>query len=99
MKVYIVSYEDYDGSDSVGYFLDESKADECCKYLNRTRPSYYNETGDTWYVAEYDINEADYASLNKKLDEQERIEFETRLEREKQAAIAEIAKLKEKYGL
>ena len=98
MKIYIVAYEDYDGSDSVGYFLDESKANECCEYLNRTRPSYYNETGDTWYVDEYELDETDYASLNKELDEQEKIEFETRLEREKQAALAEIERLKAKYG-
>ncbi len=98
MKIYIVTYEDYDGSDSVGYFLDEAKADECRKYLNRARPSDYNETGDTWYVTQYDIDETDYASLNKELDEQERIEFETRLERERQAALAEFERLKEKYG-
>lgn len=99
MKIYIVAYEDYDGSDSVGYFLDESKAEECRTYLNRTRPSDYDETGDTWYIAEYDLDDTDYASLNKELDEQERIEFETRLEREKQTAIAEIERLKIKYNL
>lgn len=99
MKIYIVAYEDYDGSDSVGYFLDESKANECCEYLNRTRPSNYNKTGDIWHVGEYNLDETDYASLNKELDEQERIEFETRLEREKQTALAEIVRLKEKYKL
>lgn len=99
MKVYIVAYEDYDGSDSVGYFLDETKAKECCKYLNRTRPSCYNHTGDTWSVLEYNLDETDYVSLNKELDEQERLEFENRMAREKQEALNEIARLKEKYGL
>lgn len=99
MKIYMVAYEDYDGSDSVGYFLDESKANECCKYLNRTRPSCYNHTGDTWDVLEYNLDETDYNSLNKKLDEQERIEFENRLNKEKQDAIAEIERLKAKYNL
>ena len=99
MKIYMVAYEDYDGSDSVGYFLDESKANECCKYLNRTRPSCYNHTGDTWDVFEYNLDETDYNSLNKKLDEQERIEFENRLNKEKQDAIAEIERLKAKYNL
>jgi hypothetical protein len=98
MKIYIVAYEDYDGSDSVGYFLDESKANECCKYLDRARPSCYSESGYTWDVYEYELDETDYASLNKELDEQERIEFETRLEREKQEALAEIERLKAKYG-
>ena len=101
MKVYIVAYKDYDGTDSVGYFLDESKANECCKYLNRTNPSAYLEDDDfaAWCVREYELDEIDYASLNKELDEQEKVKGEIELEKEKQAAIAEIARLKEKYGL
>lgn len=99
MKIYIVAYEDYDGSDSVGYFLDKSKAEECRTYLNQTRPSEYNNTGDTWYVCEYNLEETDYASLNKEIEEQERIEFETRLDRKKQKELAEFARLKEKYNL
>lgn len=99
MKIYIVAYEDYDGSDSVGYFLDESKANECCKYLDRARPSYYSESGYTWDVFEYELDETDYASLNKALDEQERLNIEMALEMEKQEALAEIARLKAKYGI
>lgn len=99
MKIYIVAYEDYDGSGSVGYFLDESKAEECRKYLNRTQPSEYDDDGDTWYVEEYDLDDTDYESLNKELNEQERLEFENRLNKEKQDALAEIARLKEKYNL
>ena len=99
MKIYIVTYEDYDGSDSVGYFLDESKANECCEYLNKTRPSCYVEDGDTWYVEEYNLDDTDYASLNKEIEEQVRLEDERKLEKEKQEALAQIAKLKEKYGL
>lgn len=97
MKVYIVAYEDYDGSDSTGYFLDESKARECCKYLNQVRPSEYNKTGDTWNVLQYDLDETDYASLNKELEELERLEFENRLEKEKQRELAELARLRAKY--
>lgn len=99
MKIYMVEYEDYDGSDSIGYFLDESKAKECRTYLNRTRPSYYNKTGETWDIEEYDIDNTDYSSLNKELDEREKIESEARLEIEKQTAIAEIERLKRKYKL
>ena len=99
MKIYIVAYEDYDGSGSVGYFVDESKANECCKYLDRAKPSYYSESGCTWDVYEYELDETDYASLNKKLDEQERLEFEEELEKEKQEALAEIARVKAKYGI
>lgn len=92
MKVYMVEYQYYEDTDTVGYFLEESKAEECCKYLTRTDRV-------NWYVCEYNLDETDYASLNKELDEQERLEFEGRLEREKQEAIAEITRLKEKYGL
>lgn len=99
MKIYIVAYEDYDGSDSVGYFLDELKADECCKYLDKTRPSCYSESGYTWDVYEYELDETDYASLNKAIDEKEKLESEIKLEKEKQEALAEIARLKEKYKL
>lgn len=95
----MVVYKDYDGSDSVGYFLDETKAEECREYLNKTRPSYYNHTGDTWSVLEYNLDKTDYASLNKEFDERERLEFENRMAREKQEALNEIARLKEKYGL
>ena len=97
MEVYIVAYEDYDGSDSVGYFLDGSKAESCRDYLNRTRPSPYNKNGDTWHIIKFNLNETDYDSLNKELDEKERIEFEMRLEREMQKELAELARLKAKY--
>lgn len=101
MTIYIVAYEDYDGSGEVGYFLEESKAKECCKYLNRARPSHYlkDDGVDTWDVFEYELDETDYASLNKALDEQERLNLEMALEMEKQEALAEIARLKAKYGI
>ena len=92
MKVYMVAYQHYEDTDIVGQFLEESKAEECCKYLSRT-----DRVG--WYVCEYDLDETNYASLNKELDEQERLEFESRLEREKQKELAELARLKAKYGL
>ena len=93
----MVEYHDYDGNDSVGYFTKHEKAEACCEYLNRTKHSEYKEFD--WLVAEYNLNETDYESLNKELDEQERIEFETRLNRDKQAAIEEIERLKAKYNL
>lgn len=97
MKIYMVQYADYDSEDSVGYFTEYEKAESCCEYLNRVRHSEYEQFD--WFVSGYNLDETDYDSLNKELDEQERIEFETRLEREKQAAIAEIERLKTKYKL
>lgn len=97
MKIYMVEMYDYDTNDSVGYFTDYNKAKSCCEYLNRTDHSEYEQFN--WFIAEYNLNETDYESLNQELDEQEKNEFKTRLEREKQQAIEEIARLKEKYKL
>lgn len=99
MIVYIVAYEDYDGSGEVGYFTDESKAEECCKYLNRTKPSWYykDDDLDTWRVCEYELDETDYASLNRELDEQDKIKLKEKTEKEKQEVLAEIARLEERY--
>lgn len=97
MTIYMVEYHDYDGGDFVGYFTKHEKAVSCCEYLNRTRHSEYEDFD--WYVSEYNLDETDYDSFNKELDEREKIEFETRLEREKQAAIEEIERLKAKYKL
>lgn len=95
MKIYMAEYHDYDSNDSVGYFTECKKAESCCEYLNRTKHSPYE--GFDWYVSEYNLDETDYESLNNKLDEQERLEFENRLEREKQKELAELARLKAKY--
>ena len=95
MKVYIVELHDYDRNSSIGYFTDYKKAECCCEYLNRIEHSEY-ENFD-WYIQPYDLDEIDYESLNKELDEQERLEFESRLERERQEELAELARLKAKY--
>lgn len=96
MKIYLVQYTDYDGGDVVGYFTDNKRAESCCEYLNRTRHSEYNFD---WYISEYNLDETDYESLNKELDEQERLELENRREKEKRDAIAEIERLRAKYNL
>lgn len=97
MKIYMVEFNDYDTYAVVGYFTEHEKAAACCKYLNRARHSAYERFD--WYVTEYNFNETDYETLNKELDEKERLEFENRLEKEKQDAIAEIERLKVKYNL
>ena len=97
MKIYMVEFHNYDLDDCVGYFTDPQKAKECCTYLNRVRPNYYDDNNE-WHVVEYDPDEKDYESLNKELDEKERIEFEGRMERIKQEELKELARLKAKYG-
>lgn len=82
MKIYMAAYDGCDSygrsiSCSIGYFLDKTKAEECCKYFERTNPTRINSSW--WYIEEYDLDETDYASLNKKLDEQENIEKITSL--------------------
>ena len=98
MKIYIVELHDYDRSDYVGYFTDPQKANYCCEYLNRTDPSQYNDEYE-WIVVEYTHNDIDYESKIEELDEVERIEYETRLERIKQEELAELARLKAKYEM
>ena len=90
MKIYLVKYEFYENHETQGFFLEESKAEECCKYLSRTDKA-------NWYVCEYELDETDYVALNKELDEEERLEFESRLEKKKQRELAELARLKAKY--
>lgn len=98
MKIYIVELHDYDRNDSVGYFTDRNKAEKCCIYLNMTDPSDYNDHFE-WTIAEFDLNEIDYESQIKEIEEQERIEFETRMERIKQEELAKLAELKAKYEM
>lgn len=95
MVIYMVEVEDYDTSHIVGYFTSYTKAKSCCEYLNRTRHSEYDEFD--WEIYSYDLNKTDYESLNKELDEKERIEFETRMKREREKDLAELARLKAKY--
>lgn len=91
MKIYMVEYQYYEDVDVVGYFLEESKAEECCKYLNRT------DGTSCWDVYEFNLDETDYHSLNKELDKQERLKAEKELEKKRQKELAELARLKAKY--
>jgi hypothetical protein len=95
MKIYIVELHDYDRDSSVGYFTDNTKAEHCCDYLNRTDPSDYDNF--EWMVREYDLNETDYETMNKILDEKENLEIQNSLERIKQEELKELARLKAKY--
>ena len=95
MKIYIVEYADYDSNDAVGYFTEYEKAKHCCEYLNRARHSEY-EWFD-WTISEYELDDTDYESLNKELDEQERLEYEIKLEREKQEVLDAISRLQAEY--
>lgn len=97
MKIYIVECDDYDGHDSVGYFTDSKKAESCCKYLNKTRHSEYENFH--WHLSEYNLNQTDYESLNKEFDEQENLNLKNKLERMRQEALVEIERLKAIYGL
>ena len=94
MKIYMVELHDYDRDKAVGYFTEYKKAKSCCKYLNRAEPSEYDFK---WKVIDYNPDETDYDSLNKKLDEQKQLKHEEKLERIKQKELAELARLKAKY--
>ena len=96
MKIYMVELHDYDRNEAVGYFTDRRKADACRDYLNSEDPSDYNDTHE-WHVVEYDLDETDYDALNKEIEDRERNEFETRMERIKQEELAKLEELKSKY--
>lgn len=87
----MVGYQYYEDVDAIGYFIEESKAKECCKYLNRIGRT------SCWDVYEFNLDETDYYSLNKELDEQERLKAEKELEKKRQKELAELARLKAKY--
>ena len=95
MKIYLCEYEDYDGYGTRGYFTDEEKAEECCKYLNKTEPSSYIE--DAWEVFEYELDDTDYATLNERIYEVEVMKAKAELEKERRKELAELARLKAKY--
>ena len=95
MKIYLCEYEDYDGYGARGYFTDKEKAEECCKYLNKTEPSCYIE--DAWEVREYELDYTDYATLNERIYEEEVIKEKVDLEIERRKELAELARLKAKY--
>jgi hypothetical protein len=97
MTVYLVSYADYEGNDTVGYFTDKAKAEECCRYMNKRHPSDYEDEEFMWHIFSYTLDPTDYASLNKELAEKERQIFERKQEIERQAELAELARLKAKY--
>ena len=97
MKIYIVKLDDYDMHDSIGYFTELSKAEKCRDYLNRTRPSPYEDF--EWEVVEYNRDNIDYDTKIKELDEKDKLRKIQQQEKIKQKELAELARLKAKYGV
>lgn len=64
MKIYLCEFDDNLGFAVRGYFTDEEKANECCKYLNKAEPSECRK--NAWSVREFELDDTDYATLNKK---------------------------------
>ena len=91
----MVEIQDYDSYDCVGYFTDYENAKSCREFLNRTRPSEYEEF--EWCVSEYCPDNTDYTFLMNKLNEKDKVEHEAKMERIKQMELAELARLKAKY--
>lgn len=91
MKIYIVKFEDYDGSDTVGYFTELEKAELCCEYMNKAHPSHYFE--NAWDIEWYELDETNYVSLIEEFDAKEKARKENELEALKQKKMDEIKKL------
>ena len=98
MPIYIVEYCTNDLADSVGYFTDKRKAEQCCEYLNRTKSGLYYDYGGEWKVVEYNLDDSDdYEVLNKELDEREQLEYVNGQNQVNSAELAELERLKAKY--
>ena len=97
MSIYLVRFHDYDTMFNVGYFTSEEDAEKCMEYYMRTRPSSYEYLCDAYSLEKYELDDTDYAALNKELDEAEKA---MQMEEEKELRnkeLAELARLKAKY--
>ena len=77
-KIYMIERDDYDGHIVDGYFTNLAKAKACCEYNNRCYPSSYYEGDEDeefmWKVIGYNLDETDYNTLLKELDQQAKIQ-------------------------
>ena len=97
MSIYLVRFRDYDTEFCLGYFTSEEDAENCMEYYMRTRPSSYEYLCDAYSLEKYELDDTDYAALNKELDEAEKA---MQMEEEKELRnkeLAELARLKAKY--
>lgn len=93
--IYMVELHDYDNDTVIGYFTNHDRAQKCQEYLNKAKPSEYDDF--EWELIEYEPNSIDYAPMIDEIYEKERLEREAEEEEERQKELAELARLKAKY--
>ena len=93
----MVELHDYDRNDSYGYFDTYNKAKECCDYLNKARPSEYEDCDCQWTIETYSLDILDYVALGKAYDKEMQSRITAQKEAIKQHELAELARLKAKY--
>jgi hypothetical protein len=98
MPIYIVALHDYDRDDTVGYFTDIEKANECCEYLNKVETSYYADVGCKWRVVTYHPHKTNYNAWLKKLKREEAIKRQKEAEKSLQIDLKMFERFKEKFG-
>ena len=96
-KIYMVELHDYDRNDSYGYFDSYNKAKECCDYLNKVRPSDYEDCDCRWEIETYVLDIIDYVALGEAYDKDMKHRIAEQEEAIRQTELAELARLKAKY--
>lgn len=103
MKIYIVTYNDYEQSNEIrGVFTDKTKAEKCKEYELKLA-SYCNEKygdyGRNIKIVEFDCSDdIDFDAKITELEELKRQERQTKEEAIKQKDLEEFNRIKEKYG-
>ena len=97
MSIYIVRFCDYDDQFCLGYFTNIKDAEKCLEYYSRTRPSDYAHLLNAYSIEDYELNNVDYATLIKELDEAEKAKQKKKEEAIRNKELAELARLKAKY--
>lgn len=93
-SIYIVTLNDYDRDEIVGYFTSYEEAENCRQYLDMTEPSEYDAG---WCIEEFGHDTTDYAS-KLTLAKEAKLEMDKELEEvTRQYELAELARLKAKY--
>ena len=100
MKIYVVTYRDYDCYCVLGAFIDKDKAEKCKEYELKkiARENDYNgEMIDIVLCADSDNEDFD-VKINK-IDEEIRKERQAREDLIRKSDLEEYNRIKEKYGL
>lgn len=104
MKVYIITYRDYDcDNDIKGVFVNEEKAEKCLKYnamVVDIDNKKYGTYGRGLKLNTFECSDnIDFDAKIKELEKQQRKEEQIKYDEIKEKDLKEFERIKEKYGL